>query len=126
QSGRFEQGAHIAGFVALGVKGGRNPDSFGCLHVSCGLERGQRESISRDQNRCRWAPETVPLSPPRLESPSGDKFEEEESLHDAICILHARRSSLKRSLSAGQETTKFEYLKTAGTQHTRSVSSQVV
>jgi hypothetical protein len=44
---------------------------------------------------------------------SGDKFEEEESLDDAICILHARRSSLKRSPSAGQETTKFEYLKTA-------------
>ena len=33
---------------------------------------------------------------------SGDKFEEEESLHDAICILHARRSSLKHSPSAGQ------------------------
>jgi hypothetical protein len=43
---------------------------------------------------------------------SGDKFEEQESLDDAICILHALRL-LEAQPSAGQETTKFEYLKTA-------------
>ena len=33
---------------------------------------------------------------------SGDKFQEEESLDDAMCILHALRSSLKRRPTAVQ------------------------
>ncbi len=44
---------------------------------------------------------------------SGDKFDEEECLDDAICILHALRSSLKRRPSAIQGTTDFNYLKSA-------------
>ena len=44
---------------------------------------------------------------------SGDKFEEEESLDDAMCVLHALRSSLKRRPSAIQGTTDFNYLKSA-------------
>jgi hypothetical protein len=48
QSGGFEQGAYIVGFVALGVEGGRNPDSLGCLHVACGLSGRGPESISRN------------------------------------------------------------------------------
>ena len=35
-----------------------------------------------------------------LSCTSGDKFEEKDSLDDALCILHALRSSLKRRPSA--------------------------
>ena len=35
---------------------------------------------------------------------SGDKSEEDESLDDAMCILHALRSSLKRRPTAVRET----------------------
>jgi hypothetical protein len=38
---------------------------------------------------------------------SGDKEAEEASLDDAMCILHALRSSLKRRLPAGQESGNF-------------------
>ena len=44
---------------------------------------------------------------------SGDKIEEAESLDDAMCILHARRSSLKRRPTAIQRTTDFDYLRGA-------------
>lgn len=44
---------------------------------------------------------------------SGDKFEEKESLDDAMCILHALRSSLKRRPTAIQGTTDFVHLKSA-------------
>jgi hypothetical protein len=44
---------------------------------------------------------------------SGDKTEEEESLDDALCILHALRSSLKRSSTAIQRTSNFDYPKSA-------------
>ena len=44
---------------------------------------------------------------------SGDKFEEEESLDDALCILHALRSSLKRRPSAIQSTSGLDYLRSA-------------
>jgi hypothetical protein len=44
---------------------------------------------------------------------SGDKSEEEESLDDALCILHALRSSLKRSPTAIQRTSNFDYPKSA-------------
>jgi hypothetical protein len=40
-----------------------------------------------------------------LPSTSEDKFEEKESLDDALCILHALRGSLKRRPSAIQNTT---------------------
>ena len=35
---------------------------------------------------------------------SGDKFEEKDSLDDALCILHALRSSLKRRPTAVPST----------------------
>jgi hypothetical protein len=35
---------------------------------------------------------------------SGDKIEEEASLDDAMCVLHALRSSLKHTPTAIQET----------------------
>jgi hypothetical protein len=44
---------------------------------------------------------------------SGDKLEEEESLDDAMCILHALRSSLKHRPSAIQSTSSLDYLKSA-------------
>ena len=43
---------------------------------------------------------------------SGDKIEEKESLDDAMCILHALRSSLKRRptvIQAIQRTSDFDY-----------------
>ena len=39
---------------------------------------------------------------------SGDKSEEDESLDDAMCILHALRSSLKRRPSASQNTSNLK------------------
>jgi hypothetical protein len=44
---------------------------------------------------------------------SGDKFEEEESLDDAMCILHALRSSLKHRPSSIQRTSDLDYPKSA-------------
>ena len=44
---------------------------------------------------------------------SEDKFEEEESLDDAICILHSLRSSLKRRPSAVQSASSLNYLRSA-------------
>ena len=44
---------------------------------------------------------------------SGDKTEEEESLDDALCILHALRSSLRRSPTAIQRTNNFDYPRSA-------------
>lgn len=40
---------------------------------------------------------------------SGDNFEEEESLDDAMCILHALRNSLKHRAAAIQRTSDFDY-----------------
>jgi hypothetical protein len=44
---------------------------------------------------------------------SGDKFEEAESLDDAMCVLNALRSSLKRRPSAVQSTRGLEDLRSA-------------
>jgi hypothetical protein len=44
---------------------------------------------------------------------SGDRFEEEESLDDAMCVLNALRSSLKRRPSAIQSTSGLDYLRSA-------------
>ena len=44
---------------------------------------------------------------------SGDSSEEQESLDDAMCILHALRSSLKRRPSAIQSTSNLDYLRSA-------------
>jgi hypothetical protein len=44
---------------------------------------------------------------------SGDKLEEEESLDDAMCILHALRSSLKHRPSAVRSTSSLDHLKSA-------------
>jgi hypothetical protein len=44
---------------------------------------------------------------------SGDKIEEEESLDDAMCILHALRSCLKRHPTAIQKTNDFDYPRSA-------------
>ena len=43
----------------------------------------------------------------------GDDAEEGESLDDAMCILHALRSSLKRRPTAIHKMNDFEYLKSA-------------
>jgi hypothetical protein len=48
-----------------------------------------------------------------LFSKSGDKFEEEESLDDVLCILHALRSSLKHRPYAIQSTSSLDYLRSA-------------
>ncbi len=45
-----------------------------------------------------------------LSSISEDKFEEKESLDDALCILHTLRSSLKRKPTAVRETNRFNQL----------------
>jgi hypothetical protein len=45
-----------------------------------------------------------------LSSISEDKFEEKESLDDALCILHALSSSLKRRPIAVRETNRFNQL----------------
>jgi hypothetical protein len=44
---------------------------------------------------------------------SGEKFEEQDSLDDAMCILRALRSSLKRRPSAIQSTSSLDYLRSA-------------
>jgi hypothetical protein len=44
---------------------------------------------------------------------SEDRFEEEESLDDAMCVLHALRSSLKRRPSVIQSTTSLDYVRSA-------------
>jgi hypothetical protein len=44
---------------------------------------------------------------------SGDRFGEEESLDDAMCVLNALRSSLNRRPSAIQSTSGFDYLRSA-------------
>lgn len=44
---------------------------------------------------------------------SEDRFEEEESLDDAMCVLNALRGSLKRRPSAIQSTTSLTYVKGA-------------
>jgi len=49
----------------------------------------------------------------QLSCTSGDKFEEKDSLDDALCILHALRSSLKRRPSAIPSTGSLDSLKSA-------------
>jgi hypothetical protein len=49
-----------------------------------------------------------------LYSISDDRFEEKESLDDAMCILHALRSSLKRSPTAVRETNRVNQLISVG------------
>jgi hypothetical protein len=44
---------------------------------------------------------------------SGDSSEEQESFDDAMCILHALRSSLRRSPTAIQRTNDFDYPRSA-------------
>src|SRR5712672_3830086 len=44
---------------------------------------------------------------------SGDRFEEEESLDDAMCVLNALRSSLKCRPSATQGTGNSDYSRSA-------------
>lgn len=44
---------------------------------------------------------------------AGDDAGEGESLDDAMCILHALRSSLKHRPTAIQRTNDFDYLKSA-------------
>jgi len=44
---------------------------------------------------------------------AGDRFEEEGSLDDAMCVLNALRSSLKRRPPAIQSTTSLDYLEGA-------------
>ena len=44
---------------------------------------------------------------------SGDRFEEEESLDDAMCVLNALRSSLKRRPSAIQSPSSSDYSRSA-------------
>ena len=44
---------------------------------------------------------------------SGDRFEEEESLDDAMCVLNALRSSLKRRPSSTQGTGSSDYSRSA-------------
>jgi hypothetical protein len=44
---------------------------------------------------------------------SGEKFEEQDSLDDAMCILRALRCSLKRRPSAIQSTSSLEDLRSA-------------
>jgi len=44
---------------------------------------------------------------------SEDRFEEEESLDDAMCVLHALRNSLKRRPSVIQSTTSLDYVRSA-------------
>jgi hypothetical protein len=44
---------------------------------------------------------------------SEDNSEEQESLDNALCILHALRSSLKHRPSAIQSTSNFDYLRSA-------------
>ena len=44
---------------------------------------------------------------------SGEKFEEQDSLDDAMCILRALRSSLKRRPSAVQGTGNSDYSRSA-------------
>ena len=45
-----------------------------------------------------------------LSTTSDDRFEEKESLDDAMCILHALRSSLKRRPTAVRETNRVNQL----------------
>ena len=49
----------------------------------------------------------------QLSCTSGDKFEEKDSLDDALCILHALRSSLKRRPSAIPSTGSLDSLTSA-------------
>src|SRR6185295_6564320 len=44
---------------------------------------------------------------------SGDKFEEEESIDDALSILHALRNSLKQRPSTDRSTGSLDYLRSA-------------
>jgi hypothetical protein len=43
---------------------------------------------------------------------SGDKFEEVESIDEALCILHALRNSLKHRPSAIRSTSSLDYSST--------------
>lgn len=49
----------------------------------------------------------------QLSCTPGDRFEEKDSLDDALCILHALRNSLKRRPSAIAGTGSLDSLKSA-------------
>lgn len=49
----------------------------------------------------------------QLSCTPGDRFEEKDSLDDALCILHALRNSLKRRPSAIPGTRSLDSLKSA-------------
>jgi len=49
----------------------------------------------------------------QLSCTSGDKFEEKDSLDDALCILHALQSSLKRRPAPAPTESTLDSLKSA-------------
>ena len=69
--------------------------------------------VNKLPDRIADAEAAVVLRARQLFFTSGDKFEEEESLDNALCILHALRSSLKHRPSAIRSTSNPGYSKSA-------------
>ena len=69
--------------------------------------------VSKLADRIADAESAIVLRAQELFYTSGDRFEEEESLDDALCVLNALRSSLKRRPSASQSTTGSDHLRSA-------------
>jgi hypothetical protein len=69
--------------------------------------------VNKLPQRIADAESAVAVRVRELAGASGDGFEEEESLDDAMCVLNALRGSLKRRPSAIQSTDNLDYLKGA-------------
>jgi len=92
-----------------GICKGLNAQSWKDLYQIAMCE----SDVSKLSDRIADAESAIVLRARELFYTSGDRFEEEESLDDALCVLNALRSSLKRRPSPSQGTTGLNHLKSA-------------
>jgi hypothetical protein len=69
--------------------------------------------VNKLPQRIAEAESAVAMRARELSYPSGEGFDEQESLDDAMCVLNALRGSLKRRPSPTQSTTRLDCLKGA-------------
>jgi hypothetical protein len=98
----------IAGakFMNTGICKGLDARSWKDLYQAALCE----SDLNKLPERIADAETALAMRTRELSYTSGDKFEEKDSLDDALCILHALRSSLKRRPTAVPATNRVSQL----------------
>jgi hypothetical protein len=101
-------GLLIAGakFMNTGICKGLDARSWKDLYQAAMCE----SDLNKLPERIADAETALVMRTRELPYTSGDKFEEKDSLDDAMCILHALRSSLKRRPTAVPATNRVSQL----------------